>query len=527
MTLKNSIYFMDPNKKYSEDKKSFFSEWLEKLQQESWQLELLISGFALFGIFAAKPLILDLQIYIELNSDGTLYSVLSQLNAILWFGRLIFLINLLTHVILRGLWIGAIGLRYVSGDIDYKKLNYSQSFTNFLKKGIGSYDDYIEKLEKICSVLFAYTFLLFLLFFSLVLFLVFFAVYSTALHSIFPDLVANTFKTIFLVAGGIVFIDIISLGRLKRIKNKFFQKYYYFIYRFIGFITLSFLYRPLLYNFLDNKYTRRLFFLSIPYIFLLAFGGKIVSNSLFPFMDSRRNLQESGLIVDHSFYQDLRDEKSEHLVGYDKILNSFRVYPIVLNKYYMDDAFPSVFIKMTKEDKELFKKNKKITPFYKEGLQFTFFNNGEIKQLEKDIQTKIDSLSEMKKEYFDSIEEAKELKNNANLANLQTQIDAVEKNLEILKQNKKQESEDNNIAIMKAFKKNISVKIDAIDYTDSLIGQYYKHPSSGNNGFIFHFSSDSITKGHHILDFERIVYEKNNKDSTYVYKVKLPFIKIK
>lgn len=222
-------------KEYSKDKKLFFSEWLEKLQQESWQLELLISGFALYGIFASKPLILDLQIYIEINSDGTLYSVLSQLNAILWFGRLIFLINLLTHVILRGLWIGAIGLRYVSGDIDFEKLNYSQSFMKFLKKGIGSYDNYIEKLEKICSVLFAYTFLLFLFFFSFVLFLVILAVYSTALHSVFPDLVANTFKTIFLVAGGIVFIDLISLGRLKKIKISYFKS---IIISFIGLLAL-------------------------------------------------------------------------------------------------------------------------------------------------------------------------------------------------------------------------------------------------------------------------------------------------
>ncbi len=31
--------------------RSFFKEWLEKLQQESWQLELIISGFALYGVY--------------------------------------------------------------------------------------------------------------------------------------------------------------------------------------------------------------------------------------------------------------------------------------------------------------------------------------------------------------------------------------------------------------------------------------------------------------------------------------------
>ena len=39
-----------------------FKKWLDKLQQESWQLELLISGFAIFGLFSAfEPLQLKFQ----------------------------------------------------------------------------------------------------------------------------------------------------------------------------------------------------------------------------------------------------------------------------------------------------------------------------------------------------------------------------------------------------------------------------------------------------------------------------------
>ena len=52
---KNTLNFviMENNK----DHKNIFKEWLEKLQQESWQLELLISGFAIVGIFAARTTI--------------------------------------------------------------------------------------------------------------------------------------------------------------------------------------------------------------------------------------------------------------------------------------------------------------------------------------------------------------------------------------------------------------------------------------------------------------------------------------
>ena len=63
-------------------------------------------------------------------------------------------------------WIGAIGLRYISSEIEYDELNYSEVFTKYLRRKVGVYDDFIERLERICSVLFSYTFLLFLFFLS-------------------------------------------------------------------------------------------------------------------------------------------------------------------------------------------------------------------------------------------------------------------------------------------------------------------------------------------------------------------------
>ena len=36
-----------------------FKKLLQKLQEESWQLELLISGFAIFGLFTAIPIITE------------------------------------------------------------------------------------------------------------------------------------------------------------------------------------------------------------------------------------------------------------------------------------------------------------------------------------------------------------------------------------------------------------------------------------------------------------------------------------
>lgn len=253
-------------------KSSVFKDLLDKLQQESWQLELLISGFAIFGLFSSLGTV---QINLETaNYESRLYEIL------IWFSIKvccwILIINLLIHVTLRGLWIGALGLRYVSGDIDYDELKYSPKFTRFLSNKIGSFDKYIATLENYCSILFAISFLLIFYFIASLTFLV--AILITVFVFLNNDL-GGTWDTILTFTGiGIIifillgmlltFIDFITQGFLK--KKKWISRIYFPIYRVFSIITLSFLYRPLVYNFLDNKFGRRLSFLLLP-VFLTIF----------------------------------------------------------------------------------------------------------------------------------------------------------------------------------------------------------------------------------------------------------------
>ena len=115
-----------------QDNKTFFSEWLERLQQESWQLELLISGLALFGIYESQDFLVEMNMYAKNNSEGIARMTQNLFIGIFKVGWKIFFINLLIHVILRGLWIGAIGLRYVS--LHFIKLNFVSNALTFNKK---------------------------------------------------------------------------------------------------------------------------------------------------------------------------------------------------------------------------------------------------------------------------------------------------------------------------------------------------------------------------------------------------------
>jgi len=346
------------------EQKQFFSEWLEKLQQESWQLELLISGFALYGIWESHDYLYYLNDYINANSTGFVNGALDILLSILMIGWAIFFTNLLVHIILRGLWIGAIGLRYVSGDIEYSELNYSEIITDHLKKSVGDFDDYIERLEKLSSIIFSYTFLLFFLFLSFLLLVVEFLVIMFAIGHFFlgSSTEQNSIGVVIMGVLGLIFflllifivVDVITLGGLKRIKEPTISKIYLFFYKIFSLLSLSRIYRPILYNFLDNKFTKRLFLFGVPYgicISLILPGFFLNNSNLSPIDSSLRSnegITAARYTLNPFYYDDLR---SNH---YKTNSRHKEIHYASLANYEVDDDHLKVFLRFRSRDSELF-----------------------------------------------------------------------------------------------------------------------------------------------------------------------------
>ena len=278
-----------------------FKKLLQKLQEESWQLELLISGFAIFGLFTIfDPITNSMQ---EAKNSQQIYKFVISLVAQISCAILIF--NLMLHVLLRGLWIGALGLRYVSGDIDYEELNYSQRFTKYLKKKVGSFDRYIGTLENYCSIIFAISFLLIFYVLALTFTIIFIALIANYIidSDWLPGWVSKGIGIplmLFLIIGMIItFIDFVTLGFLK--KKKWLSKIYFPVYWVFSFVTLSFLYRPLVYNFLDHKFGRRLSFILVPFYLL------ILLLTSFYYQDSNymnANVDSSAIMANVENYED-------------------------------------------------------------------------------------------------------------------------------------------------------------------------------------------------------------------------------
>jgi hypothetical protein len=337
--------------------KSKFTQWLETLQQESWQLELVISGFAIFLLIGLYEPMQNLwRQTIDLASASRNVSVLLLPVTILQGSWLVLLINLIIHILLRGLWISTVGLRYVSEEIDFDALRLHDRFDRFLRKHIVSFDRYIERLEKICSIIFAFSFLLVFILMSLGLWQGLFGAVNLGLaqlpvNSKVKDVLDTVISLAIAITSLIYFIDFVTFGWVKRRKRM--ARFYYPLYRFYGWITLSFLYRPLYYNLADNRFGRGVGFLLVPYILVIMVVSSISieTKTYFP-------LRAGNLGLSTRVYDDLRDDKA------------YIVRAAIPSKY-VSNGFLEVFVKYNPnaDDKSLAEVCPNIQPARRTGIQ--------------------------------------------------------------------------------------------------------------------------------------------------------------
>jgi len=93
---------------------------------------------------------------------------------------------------------------------------------------VGSFDKYIIGLEKLASIIFSFTFLLFFVFLSFFFFFlitVFISILFKKLGFESGDTLIKVINFIWVTAFGIVAFDFVTLGLLKRIKQRHFSSF--------------------------------------------------------------------------------------------------------------------------------------------------------------------------------------------------------------------------------------------------------------------------------------------------------------
>ena len=285
-----------------------WTEWLDRNQHETWQMELLLTGFVILLLSQARAPLYDWLADLEVHAGGVrlLEFFTAALSLLLRSAWLVTISSLILGVAMRALWISAIGLRSISGDIDLDELGYQPVYRAFLNRRLPAYDDYILRLEQLCSSIFGLTFLT--VFAALGLAVAVFVGQSIAYAVL--GAVSGTFAdvneivlilAVVAIIGLLIFfvaLDFFSGGGLKQIGG--IARVYYPFYRLVGWLTAARLYRPLYYNFIDHKIGRLGVAAIIPYTLILLTVANFNGSSFSEYLPEPGNYR----FAQHSMYVD-------------------------------------------------------------------------------------------------------------------------------------------------------------------------------------------------------------------------------
>lgn len=326
--------------------------WVANLQLESWQLELLITGFSIFLLVTGIGEYAEINRNIQENklnpgANGINPLLSISINFILDtipIGMKFFLINLLIHLLLRGFWIGIVGLSSVSSFIDYDKLAFKGKFRKYMPEKVRSLDELIVHLDKISSVIFAYTFLLV---FSIVSVVIVVAI-GVSLLSVtvmlstsneltiwvgIMNLVAIFAVIFYFVLAIIFFLDTLFFSAFK--KSKWFSVLYYPIYRFFSVITLSILYRSIYYHLITTYKKKQIIGVSSVLLLVLLVTFRADALDVNVFYPERTNISEGYMV--EGFYDDLRAD--------DQFIRE-----LSLPSKYVENGFLELFLRYNPKD---------------------------------------------------------------------------------------------------------------------------------------------------------------------------------
>lgn len=296
--------------KYQKDQ---INQWLKKLERESWQLELLVSAFTIFLLIQAVGAYSDFlsDISHKYNLEDSILFFVYFFLGLLGLSIRALTVFLIMHLMLRGFWIGAIGLRSVQSNVDFDKLNYSDFFTDRLKKKVISLDNLVVMLDEICSLMFSFAFLIMSILIAFGMYMLVLGVMTFSM-SFFVDFFDGWIGTVlglisaiiiftYLIFGLVYFIDYFTLGFFK--KFKWLSKIYYPFYRFFGVITISVISKSI-YYYLISRFSKK----RIRIVYLVA--GLIILMTVLADYDQYQyypdNDPERTLLINH--YDNLRPQ---------------------------------------------------------------------------------------------------------------------------------------------------------------------------------------------------------------------------
>ncbi|WP_435261294.1 hypothetical protein [Tenacibaculum sp. nBUS_03] len=220
--------------------------WLQRLKDESWEAELLVSAIAIFGSFKLFDLISwSTNLFIDFLSPSQYYIgyfiVLFGLIAISILASMFVI-----HFFLRAYWVGLVGLNSVFPDYSIEDSAYSKIYTEKILSILPKLKDSIQKVDELCSVIFSVAFTFLLMYGYLALF----SSLYLLVYNLLSDYVNHyilLIPAIFIFTCSILQALIGLYANLKRNrKNEKLQTFNFKVVRFVSMLSFGPLYKNIL-----------------------------------------------------------------------------------------------------------------------------------------------------------------------------------------------------------------------------------------------------------------------------------------
>ncbi|WP_421795548.1 hypothetical protein [Haliscomenobacter sp.] len=223
--------------------------WFEQLEKESWSAELIISGAAIYGSLQLPWLLTKMVNYSLLNFSDDILGILYLFFTYVTFAITILMINFILHFILRSIWVGLLGLSsvYPQG-VNEESENYSRHYLKQLKADFGDLRSYAARVDRTCSIMFAFSFSVAMIFTSIASIVLALAGIAYGIHQLLPQFTINN---IFMVTLSTLMIPGVIGGLLntKKLRDKaWVQKIHYpLMVKSSSLIIFNFLHQPIFY----------------------------------------------------------------------------------------------------------------------------------------------------------------------------------------------------------------------------------------------------------------------------------------
>ncbi|HPN69916.1 MAG TPA: hypothetical protein PLZ32_10370 [Saprospiraceae bacterium] len=234
--------------------------WLQRLKEESWEAELLVSAIAIYGTFQLfKGINWATNVFID-RLPPSQYLVAYFIVFIGLLAISILASMFVIHFFLRAYWVGLVGLNSVFPDYSLKDSAYSRIYTEKILLVLPKMEQSLKKVDDLCSVIFSAAFTILIMYayisFSMSIYLF---IYNLLVDFIpYYILLIPAFIIIFLAIFQTIFSIVANLKRFK--ENEKIQTLYFKLVQTTSFLSFGPLYKNIMQvmmtfgsNFKSNK----------------------------------------------------------------------------------------------------------------------------------------------------------------------------------------------------------------------------------------------------------------------------------